>query len=94
MTVGNQVMAEVHARFWGSPALCNHDWLPDHQFWFQGSTDTLSSFHRNVLQDYELRVELPTRSMVARTAAGPLQPMPSEPENPWREGLFAQRCLG
>ena len=71
MTVGNQVrgvtakagaqvldaMAEVHARFWTSSGLLSHDWLPDHQFWFQGSTDTLSSFHRNFLNDYELRVE-------------------------------------
>jgi len=71
MTVGNQVrgvtartcgqvlqvMAEVHARFWGSSGLRIHDWLPDHQFWFQGSSDKLSSLHRNFLQDYELRVE-------------------------------------
>ena len=71
MTVGNQVrgvnakacsqvldaIAEMHARFWMSSALLSHDWLPDHQFWFQGSTETLSSFHRNFLNDYELRVE-------------------------------------
>lgn len=71
MSVGNQVrgitadassqvldaMAQIHARFWNSPALNGHDWLPDHQFWFQGSTETLSSFHHNFLSDYELRVE-------------------------------------
>ena len=50
-------IAQVHARFWNSSALQGHDWLPDHQFWFQGSTETLSAFHRNFLNDYELRVE-------------------------------------
>ena len=71
MAVGNQVrginamacgqvleaMAGVHARFWTSTALLNHDWLADHQFWFKGSRDTLSAFHRSFLDDYELRVE-------------------------------------
>ena len=71
MAVGNQVrgvtadacsqvldaIAQVHARFWNASDLLHHDWLPDHQFWFQGSTKTLSSFHRNFLDDYELRVE-------------------------------------
>ena len=71
MAVGNQVrgvnakacsqvldaIAGVHAQFWNSSALLNHDWLPDHQFWFQGSTETLSAFHSNFLNDYELRVE-------------------------------------
>ena len=71
MAVGNQVrgvtakacgqvleaIAAVHARFWMSPALRNHDWLPDHQFWFQGSSETLLAFHRSFLEDYELRVE-------------------------------------
>ncbi len=71
MAVGNQVrgvtadacsqvldaIAQVHARFWNASDLLHHDWLPDHQFWFQGSTETLSSFHRNFLDDYELRVE-------------------------------------
>ena len=71
MKVGNQVrgvsaeasclaldaIAQVHARFWNSSALHGYDWLPDHQFWFQGSTEILSSFHSNFLDDYELRVE-------------------------------------
>ena len=52
-----EVIGQIHARFWNSSALNGHDWLPDHQVWFQGSTDTLSSFHRNFLDDYELRVE-------------------------------------
>ena len=43
--------------FWNAPSLHGYDWLPDHQFWFQGSTDILSSFHPNFLNDYELRVE-------------------------------------
>lgn len=71
MAVGNQVrgvtakdcarvldaMASVHARFWTSKGLLNHDWLADHQFWFKGSSETLSAFHRSFLDDYELRVE-------------------------------------
>lgn len=71
MAVGNQVrgvtadasflvldaMAQIQARFWNSSALHGYDWLPDHQFWFQGSTELLSSFHSNFLDDYELRVE-------------------------------------
>ena len=71
MKVGNQVrgvsaeasclvleaIALAHARFWNSPALQGYDWLPDQQFWFQGSTEILSSFHVNFLNDYELRVE-------------------------------------
>ncbi|QNI88582.1 hypothetical protein [Synechococcus sp. ROS8604] len=71
MAVGNQVrgvtanasflvldaMAQIQARFWNSSALHGDDWLPDHQFWFQGSTELLSSFHSNFLDDYELRVE-------------------------------------
>ena len=71
MAVGNQVrgvtaeasirvleaMAEVHAQFWNSSSLLGHDWLPDHQLWFQGSTETLASFQQNFLNDYELRVE-------------------------------------
>ena len=71
MKVGNQVrgvtadatclvldaIAQVQARFWNAPSLHGYDWLPDHQFWFQGSTEILSSFHSNFLSDYELRVE-------------------------------------
>ena len=71
MKVGNQVrgvtadasclvldaIAQVQARFWNAPSLHGYDWLPDHQFWFQGSTEILSSFHPNFLNDYELRVE-------------------------------------
>ena len=71
MAVGNQVrgvnakdcsrvldaIARVHARFWTSSALLNHDWLPHHQFWFKGSSETLSAFYRSFLDDYELRVE-------------------------------------
>ncbi|AII49745.1 hypothetical protein KR52_11425 [Synechococcus sp. KORDI-52] len=30
-----EVIGQIHARFWNSPALNGHDWLPDHQVWFQ-----------------------------------------------------------
>ena len=52
-----EAMAGVHARFWTSSSLLNLDWLPDHQFWFQGSSESLLAFHRSFLEDYELRVE-------------------------------------
>ena len=78
LSVGNQVrgvtadasllvldaIAQVHARFWNSSALHGFDWLPDHQFWFQGSTEMLSSFHQNFLNDYELRIEPEAHKMI------------------------------
>ena len=50
-------IAKVHAHFWNSSQLEGHDWLPNHQLWFQGTTEILGSFHSRFLEDYELRVD-------------------------------------